>query len=150
FPALIEQLTRQGRITLDETGTAIAGAAGLSLLPSRHTLILDGRRLFTWCALDAVGIPAGLGAGARILSQCMHCGAPVRVIISKGKLAELSPASLSIAIVPPDERRALRDGICTEMGFSCQQATNGERLWVSVEDAMELGRACWRADAVPV
>lgn len=152
FQALIEQLARQGRLTLDETGTAIAGAAGLSLFPSRHTLILNGRRLFTWCALDAVGIPAGLGADARVLSQCMHCGAPIHVTISEGKLAEMSPASLSIAIVPPDESRAVRDGICTEMGFSCgcQRATNGERLWISVEDAMELGRDCWRADAVPV
>ncbi len=151
FQALIEHLTRQGRLTLDEPGTAIAGAAGLSLLPSRHTLILDGRRLFTWCAFDAVGIPAGLGTHARILSQCMHCGAPVRVTICDGKLAEMSPASLSIAIVPPDESRAVRDGICTEMGFSCgcQRAANGERFWVSVEDAMELGRACWSEDGVP-
>lgn len=148
----IEALAQRGRVTLDETGTAIAAAAGLSLLPSRHVLILNGRRLFTWCAFDAVGIPAGLGAEARVVSRCMGCGAPVGVTISGGRLVEASPASLTVALVPPDDRRLLRDGICAEMDFSCgcPSAAGDHRVRITVEEAMALGRDCWAAGCVPL
>lgn len=150
--ALIERLARQGRLTLDETGTSIAGAAGLSLLLSRHTLILNGRKLWTWCAFDAVGIPAGLGADARVESTCSGCGRRVAVEIIQGQLVRQQPEALRVTLVPLTERGQVRDGICMEMGFACgcQRAANGHRLWVTVEAAMELGWACWRADTVPV
>ncbi len=153
FQALIEHLTRQGRLTLDEAGTAIAGAAGLSLLPSRHTLILNGRQLSTWCAFDAVGIPAGLSADAQVVSQCVACGAPVEVIIASGHLVRVNPASLTVSLVPPDDSRAVRDGICTEMGFACgcqAPEEGGLVVRVPVAEAMELGRVCWGAGTVPV
>lgn len=152
FQALIEQLTRQGRLTLDETGTAVAGAAGLSLLPSRHTLILNGRKLWTWCAFDAVGIPAGLGADARVESTCSGCGRRVAVEIVQGQLVRQQPEALSVALVPPTERGQVRDGICMEMGFACacqEPEEGGPSVRVPVAEAMELGRACWSGDSVP-
>ncbi|HEY3059929.1 MAG TPA: organomercurial lyase [Chloroflexota bacterium] len=40
-------------------------AHGFSLVPARqHRLAMRGRQFWTWCAIDAVGIPAGLGEDA--------------------------------------------------------------------------------------
>ncbi len=54
------RLQEDGRIVYAAGAGGVIGAFGLSLLPTPHALSLDGRPLFTWCALDAVGIPAGL------------------------------------------------------------------------------------------
>lgn len=66
-------LREQGLIVEDTARGGIVGVYGLSLLPTAHALDLDGQALFTWCALDAVGIPAALQAEARIRSHCFMC-----------------------------------------------------------------------------
>ena len=47
-------------LTIDESGRVVA-AHGLSAVPARqHRLTLRGRPFWTWCAIDALGMPAGL------------------------------------------------------------------------------------------
>lgn len=137
-------MARQGRLTLDERGEAIVAAGGLSLIPSRHRLLLDGRQLYTWCALDAVGIPAGLGVDARVESRCAACGSPVWLEIEAGELRRASHPDLSL--VAPDLNRSLRDGVCTEIGFYCCRRA-GQTIphdVVSLAGALELGRELFR------
>jgi len=43
-------------IEVDEHGCVVS--AGLSLRPTKHIFELDGRRLYTWCALDTLMFPA--------------------------------------------------------------------------------------------
>lgn len=57
-----------GRSKRDRTGN-LAGIAGLSVEPTPHAIQLDGKTLWTWCALDAVGILAALEATATIHSK---------------------------------------------------------------------------------
>ncbi len=142
----IERMTRQGRLTLDERGEAIVAAGGLSLIPSRHRLLLDSRQLYTWCALDAVGIPAGLGADARVESHYAACGSPVWLEIEAGELRGASHPDLSLSLVAPDLSRSLRDGICTEIGFYCCRGANQTipNDFVSLADAVKLGRELFR------
>lgn len=65
--ALVERLDGAGRIRRDATGRVV-GSAGLSVLPDRHEVELDGRRFWTWCAYDILGIFGALRAGGRALS----------------------------------------------------------------------------------
>src|SRR5205823_2343561 len=54
------ELARRDLVLLDGAGRVV-GAAGLSLEPIRqHRLRMRGRAFWTWCAIDAVGIPAAL------------------------------------------------------------------------------------------
>jgi hypothetical protein len=56
----------------------IVAAHGLSLVPARqHRLKLCGRQFWTWCAIDAIGIPAGLDEDALVETTCHQCGAEV-------------------------------------------------------------------------
>jgi alkylmercury lyase-like protein len=78
------------RLMVDECGRVVA-AAGLSLVPARqHRLTLHGQAFWTWCAIDAIGIPAGLGLDAVAETTCHQCGTWVRVEFESGHLASAS------------------------------------------------------------
>ena len=74
---VVASLVQQGRIVLDDAGAIIA-AAGISLLPTRYAITMDGRTLNVLCALDAVGIPTALGRRAAVTSACATCGRQLR------------------------------------------------------------------------
>jgi alkylmercury lyase len=96
------QLAEHGRVTLE--GDAITGAAGLSVAPAGHRLLLAGQSLYTWCALDAVGIPAALGMDATIASSYAD-GGDVRIEITAGVPDTANAAR--VRVVPPDQERHL-------------------------------------------
>ena len=43
---------------------------GLTLVPTPHKFVVDGRRLYTWCAADTLMFPAIIGRRAQIESRC--------------------------------------------------------------------------------
>lgn len=65
---LLDQLDHAGRIRRDEAGKVVA-SAGLSIVPDRHEVEIEGRRFWTWCAYDIVGIFGALAASGRALSR---------------------------------------------------------------------------------
>src|SRR6266849_4107329 len=59
----VEQLAGRD-LLIDENGRVVA-AHCLSAVPARqHRLTLRSRHFWTWCAIDALGIPVGLGEDA--------------------------------------------------------------------------------------
>src|SRR5215216_332155 len=85
-----------GRALIVDADERVVAAHGLSLVPARqHRLFMRGRQFWTWCAIDAVGIPAGLEEDARVETTCVRCGAEVRL--------ELHGPAV-IAISHPDAR----------------------------------------------
>ena len=81
--AAIETLIAAGWIDRHEGGS-ISGAAGLSLTDGPHLVEMGGREFRTWCAYDAVGIPAALGVDARATTVCGVCGIHLTVPIHEG------------------------------------------------------------------
>lgn len=146
FATLVAEAGQKGVLTLNGRGDEIIGASGLSLSPSRHVLLLQGRHLYTWCALDAVGIP-----DARIESACTDTGERVWIEITNGKLTQASHPTLTISLVAPAGSQSVRDGLCGEIGFYCQAepAPQPNQVFLSVEEAMALGRTLW-ADGAPL
>jgi alkylmercury lyase len=72
----IERLV--GRALVLDADDRVVAAHGLSLVPARqHRLRLRGRQFWTWCAIDAVGIPAGLDEDAVVQTTCVQCGTEV-------------------------------------------------------------------------
>jgi hypothetical protein len=82
------------RLMIDESGRVVA-THGLSLVPARqHRLNIRGRQFWTWCAIDVIGIPAGLAEDAIAETTCLHCGTPVDIDFRAGEIA-------TPAILPP-------------------------------------------------
>ena len=61
------------------------GIAGLTTRPTKHTLTIDGHERHTWCAFDAVGIPAALGLDAVVATRCGYCSAPIDLRFNAGR-----------------------------------------------------------------
>ncbi len=99
--ALLDQLDAAGRIRRDESCRVI-GSAGLSVIPDRHQVELDGRKFWTWCAYDIVGIFGALRASGRALSPS-PAGRTIEVIFDKGR-----PVDNGAVLFRPDEELMTR------------------------------------------
>lgn len=80
----------------------IVGFGGLAVAPMHHELVVQGRRLWTWCACDSLFIPELLGASARITSADPVTDRPVRLHVSVDRLAGADPADAVISFVRPE------------------------------------------------
>jgi hypothetical protein len=97
---VIDTMLDEGRLRTDSTGERIVGAGGLSLEPARQSLQIGSRTFGTWCSLDAVGIPAGLGIDAVVEAHCGDTGEPVRIEITGGEVISEEPEGVLITLVP--------------------------------------------------
>jgi hypothetical protein len=72
---------------------------GLTVIPTPHKFIVDGRRLYTWCAADTLLFPAILGRPARVESHCPTTNTLVRLTVDpQSGVTDLSPDSAVISI----------------------------------------------------
>jgi hypothetical protein len=146
------ELADRDLILLDGAGRVV-GAAGLSLEPLRqHRLRLRGRAFWTWCAIDAVGIPAALGEDAAVETTCHHCGAPARLELRGGEVADAGHADVRLWNAAHVPGRGMARGTCTLMNLFCSPAhldawraahPDARGAAVDLAGAAALGRAWW-------
>lgn len=84
---------------VDEAGNLVGLA--LTLNPTPHRFSLNGRTLYTWCALDAVFLPGLLDETAEVESTCPTTGQPIRLTISPYGIEALSPETAVLSIAVP-------------------------------------------------
>ena len=113
---LLQAMAGVGVVELE--GERVTGAAGLTVTPTRHTLVLDGLALHTWCFIDAVGIPAAMGADAMTRSTCGFCHAAIEVAFDAGEPRD-EPAAVSW--VPDKSCPSVRSEFCPEANGFCSQ-----------------------------
>lgn len=103
----LARLVERGTVAVEPDPDRIVGVRGLTLVESGHRLTLGGRRLYAWCAVDAVGIPAALGGEARVESRCHHCGVALAITLRDGAVVD-APAGMVLWVVERDLSRSLR------------------------------------------
>jgi alkylmercury lyase len=143
------------QLMVDDAGRIVA-AHGLSLVPARqHQLTMGGRQFWTWCAIDVIGIPAGLAADAVAETTCHVCGTAVRLHFHAGEIVHSSHPAARVwnaqhlpgrgVAGPP--HCALMNLFCSAQHLDDWLATHpGESGRVlTLADAAELGRAEWGA-----
>lgn len=104
----IEEIADQGILVINKQ-RAVVGSHGLSLIPTDHSLIINGHNLFTWCAADAVGIPAALGVHATIISKCFQCNEPIEITMSGGEILSSNHTDIRIWVIEADLGRSIVD-----------------------------------------
>jgi alkylmercury lyase len=110
-PITVRELARTAGV--DATDFAAAPAArdieydnfhrivgwGLTLNPTPHRYVVDGRLLYTWCAADTLLFPTILGRPARIESPCPTTGTTIRLTVDpEAGIADLDPAGTVMSI----------------------------------------------------
>ena len=147
----VDELLVRGLVELDDH-KAMIGAHGITLTPTTHALVLDGDRLHTWCALDAVGIPAALAVDATITTACEWCASPITVTMVERVPTGDTGVVLWLPTGPCDNMR--RD-FCPAANLFC----NPRHLdaWrdltgkppgnvLSLDETAALGRQAWNRD----
>lgn len=150
-PDLVPRMLEEGRLRSSDGGEHVTGAAGLSLEPARHRLHMNGREFGVWCALDAVGIPAGLEADAVVESACSVTGDELRIDIERGRIVRQQPADLIVSLVPASVALSVYDTLCSRILFYSEppEVPDPDAEYLPTSVVADLGRRIWR-DGIPL
>ncbi|MGH9041594.1 MAG: organomercurial lyase [Acidimicrobiia bacterium] len=140
-------LRSRGRLELSESGELVA-VHGLVRRPTQHRIEHDAGTVNTWCALDAIGIPAALAIDARARTGCATCGVELAVSLSGGVP---DPAPEAVLWYPEVRHGHLVDDFCAGANLFCSsghlddwRASAGtEGAVLTVDEVAELGREAW-------
>ena len=135
-------------VEYDEDGNIVG--SGLTLNPTPHHFQVDGRELFTWCALDTLFFPAVLEKTARVRSSCHASGDEIRLTVRPDRVEDLTPPDAVVSIVVPEAEEAccdVRGAFCNDVHYFRSPEEASEWLSshrggvvLSVDEAFEVGR----------
>jgi alkylmercury lyase len=145
----LDRLARAGRTRRNQAGE-VTGSLGLSVEPTAHELTVEGARRWTWCAYDAVGILAALGANGRVRSRSPHTQAPIEFAVYQGSPVAGSQVVVFLAQGPCV---SVVDDWCPLVNFfedseaaaawAAQRGVTGTA--VPLQQAAATGAAAWRS-----
>jgi hypothetical protein len=125
---VLTELVATDLVGLDDVGR-IRMAYPFSTGPTPHVVaIAGGVRVYSMCAVDALGIPPMLGADAVISSADPLTGAPVRVTFSSG-LASWDPPDAVLYVGRTDCAGSTEQVCCSYLNFFVDPASAGQ--WAS-------------------
>jgi alkylmercury lyase len=139
------RLRRFPNLEWDAAGNVVG--AGLTLRPTPHHFGVNGRTLFTWCALDTLVFPVLLGKPAHVTSPCYATGTPIRLTVTPESLEQRDPPEAVVSLVTAEPNRNIRTTFCNDVHFF--RSSTDASAWVSahpggtvvsVAEAFQLGR----------
>jgi hypothetical protein len=149
--AAADALERQGRLELDADGTVV-GVHGLVAHETQHRIEHRDGAVHTWCALDAIGIPAAMMIDAIAVTRCPTCACELRVTLHAG---EPEDAGEAVLWLPTGPCTHLVQDFCRNANLYCNQdhldATVPTDLVgqpVTITEAAAIGRSAW-SDIAP-
>lgn len=142
-----EHLRLRGRIELSADGHLIA-VHGLCRRPTPHRIERYDGVVNTWCALDAIGIPAALCIDALAVTRCPTCQAQLAVTIAAG---EPQPLPQAILWYPEVTCGHLVEDFCSGANLFCSidhlERWAGDRglagRAMTIGEVAEVGREAW-------
>ena len=143
----LDQMIERGMAILE--GDELVAIDGLSNRPTQHQMRLGDDVLFTWCAADAIGIPAALGEDGEVVTACPHCAAEIVVSIRVG----IPEANEDLLLwLPTASCSHVVTQFCPDVNFFCNRdhveawrSQAGEPVGetLNADEAAELGRQWW-------
>ena len=153
---VLEELNRSGRIRRDEAACVI-GSAGLSVVADRHQIDIGGRRFWTWCAYDILGIFGALRANGNAVSRSPATSAPITIRFRDGR-----PQAAGVVLFRPSDSYAasctsIYEEWCPNSNFFEDAGLASAWSWnhrlegriLNIEEASQLASAEWLAVTRP-
>jgi hypothetical protein len=142
----IHYLEQGGRLEVALDGRLVA-IHGLTRRPTRHRIRHRSGQVNTWCALDAVGIPAALDLDAQAVTDCPTCGAELTIVLHQG----IPDVGTGAVLWFPTARGHLVDNFCARANLFCRQdhleewvaISAGEGRPMEPREVATLGRELW-------
>jgi alkylmercury lyase len=147
---VLEELSTSGRIRRDEAGQVV-GSAGLSVVADRYQIDFEGRRFWTWCAYDILGIFGALRATGTAVSRSPATAAPITVRFRDGRpeaagvVLFLPSDSLAASCTSVYEEWCPNSNFFEDAGSASAWSTSHklEGRVLSLEEASDLATAEW-------
>lgn len=102
---------------------------GLTLVPTPHAYEANGRKLYTWCAVDALKFPVMLKHAAQIESPDPITGEKVRVCVTANRVERVEPEGAVVSWVNNVDVTDIRGSICKDVHFFSSPETASE--WIA-------------------
>jgi alkylmercury lyase len=90
---------------------------GLTLVPTLHAYEANGRKLYTWCAADALEFPVMLKHTAHIESPDPVTGEKVRISVTSDRVERVEPEGAVVSWVNNVDVTDIRGSICKYVHF---------------------------------
>jgi alkylmercury lyase len=90
---------------------------GLTLVPTQHIYKVDDRKLYTWCAIDALLFPVMLKHTAHIESYDPITGEKIRVTVTPEKVEKVEPKTAAVSWVKSVDVVNSRGSVCQYVHF---------------------------------
>ena len=148
----LDLMVSVGAAKVDSSGSVV-GVHGLSLERTAHELTMAGVHLFTWCAVDALGIPVGLRKEGLVRTSCPECGSTFDIVVRDGRICANGEP---VAWCPTSPCTNLADGLCRQLNLYCGRehldswrARSGhpQGVVMALADIEENGRRVWGREA---
>jgi alkylmercury lyase len=114
-----------------------------------HEILLEGRKLWAWCAWDTLFLPGRLGATLDVESRCPTTGRKISVRVAPQGVLSVEPREVVVSILEPSGPfdADVIASFCHYVHFFVD-AQAGEKwtsehpgtFLISLEEAFELGR----------
>jgi Alkylmercury lyase len=144
---IVDALLRVGRVEVDDDGVVV-GVHGLVARATPHRIEHADGVVHTWCALDAIGIPAALGIDATARTSCPACGAGLAADLRGGQPVGAEALRLWI---PGGACSHMVEDFCRYANLYCDAEHLGTApppgscgQAVGVAEAASIGCAAWR------
>ncbi len=140
-------LSQLPNVELDDQGNLVG--MGLTLQPTAHRFEVEGRTLYTWCALDALMFPALLEKTATVESPCQETGQPITAVITPTGIEKVEPSTAVVSIITPETIDDIRGSFCHHVHFFISAEAAAEWLpdhhphtvVLPVAEAYQLGQS---------
>lgn len=160
-PVTVDDLTRDSGRSAAEVHAGLAALPdteydehdrvvghGITLRPTPHQFTVDGRRLYTWCALDTLIFPTVLGQPAQVASPTPVTGDLVHLDVDPAAgVTALQPATAVVSVLVPEACSSVRSAFCNQVPFFATPgaaqhwlAQHPDGAVLPVGEAFDLGR----------
>lgn len=89
-----------------------------SAVPTPHVVVIEGKRRYAMCSIDALGTAAMLGQEVTIAATCAHCGRPLHLVVRPAEMVQRDPPE-TVVIARRDEAGSAADSCCPFTLFAC-------------------------------
>lgn len=115
--AIFEQASALGTLQLDDSGNMVGTA--ISLVPSSHKFLVNGKTLYAWCSYDAIYAPGVIGSDAIVESVDPLTNESIQIKISPNGVMESEPEGIVTTVVgmDADARGGVESPRCNQMHF---------------------------------
>lgn len=112
----------QSKGEINANGDLVA-LLGLSIVPTKHELVMAGRKFYTWCAADSLIFPAILDEDAVIHSKDPINDENIEIKISGDQLVEVTPEGAMISWIDEIDEDDIRCSMCNRVHFFASHET---------------------------